>query len=128
MSIIALISHPERRRMQNEILRTADKSYTCRFMMILLLYSEKNLVEANKIIGAVSLSIGQWLKFINGANYVDNYRARRRQNGSFSQPPPQTHVKQMQVVLLLLALFSPQDFDYQKSQWSTELLAEQLPL
>lgn len=97
----------------------SDKGYARRLMTILLLHSGKTIVEANEITGAARSSIGRWLNWFteDGMETLASFPHKQTQR---------LPVWEMQAMLLLLIQFSPQDFDYQRSRWSTELLVDQV--
>ncbi len=119
MPILAPMSRAEKRRFHREIQRTKDKDYARRLIVILLLLDGKSIVEASQATGAARSSIGRWLNWYTDCG-LTGLRSLPRGR------PASLPVQQMCTMLMILVQFSPEDFGYQRSRWSTELFAKQL--
>lgn len=119
MAIIAPIDRAERRRIHKAIQRTPDKGFARRLMAMLLLAQGKTIVAVSDATGAARSSIGRWINWYTDGG-IDALKSQP------SGRPNSLPVEQMCAVLLILIHASPQDFGFQRSRWSTELLAFQL--
>ncbi|ENM3778519.1 IS630 family transposase [Vibrio cholerae] len=119
MAIIAPIDQAERRRIHKAIQHTADKGFARRLMAMLLLAQGQTIVAVSETIGAARSSIGRWINWYTDGG-IDALKSQP------SGRPCSLPVEQMCAILLVLIQASPQDFGFQRSRWSTELLAYQL--
>lgn len=119
MAIIAPIPRGERRRMKKAIQSTKDKNYARRLIALMQLHEGKTIVEVCRITGAARSSVGRWINWFTqgGLEALCSLPVGR---------PPRLPVREMCAMLTVLIQFTPQDFGYQRSRWSTELLTMQL--
>jgi len=115
MAILAPLCRAERRRMQKLIQTTQDKHFARRLIAILMLHQGQTITQVHDATGAARSSIGRWLGWYTdyGVEGLQSEKPGRR---------PVLPVKQLMLSLSLLIQLSPQEFGYQRSRWSTELL------
>ncbi len=116
MPIIAPISRDERRLMQKAIHKTHDKNYARRLTAMLMLHRGDRVSDVARTLCCARSSVGRWINWftqsgVEGLKSLPAGRARRW---------PFEHIC---TLLRELVKHSPDDFGYQRSRWSTELLA-----
>lgn len=116
MTIIAPISRDERRLMQKTIHKTQDKNHARRLTAMLMLSKGVSISETSRTLCCARSSIGRWINWFTlcGAEGLVSLRPGRERKWPFEQ---------ICRLLVLLVSHSPGDFGYQRSRWSTELLA-----
>lgn len=116
MPIIAPIPRSERRLMQKAIHQTRDKNHARRLTAMLMLHQGDRVSDVARTLCCARSSVGcciNWfmLSGVEGLKSLPAGRARRW---------PFEHIC---TLLRELIKRSPGDFGYQRSRWSTELLA-----
>src|SRR5471030_175115 len=115
MQSIAAIPRTERRLMQKTIHKTRDKDHARRLTAILMLHRGERVSYVARTLCCARSSIGRWI------NWLTLYGIE----GLKSLPPGRGRrwpFEQICELLLQLVKRSPEDFGYQRSRWSTELL------
>lgn len=116
MPIIAPISDAERSLMQKTIHKTDDKNHARRLTAMLMLHRGDTVSDVAKTLCCARSSLGRWV------NWFTLYGLE----GLKSLPPGRGRrwpFEQICALLRQLIKHSPCDFGYQRSRWSTELLA-----
>lgn len=116
MPIIAPIPRTERRMMQKTIHKTRDKNHARRLIAMLMLHRGDRVSDVARMHCCARSSIGRWINWftlsgVEGLRSLPAGRGRRW---------PYEHIC---ALLRLLIKHTPGDFGYQRSRWSTELLA-----
>ena len=113
MPIIAPIPRDEWRLMQKAIHKTRDKNHARRLTAILMLHRGDRVSDVARTFCCARSSVGCWITLsdVEGLTSLPVGRARRW---------PFEHIC---TLLRELIKHSPADFGYQRSRWSTELLA-----
>ncbi len=116
MTIIAPIPRDERRLMQKAIHKTRDKNYARRLTAMLLLHRGERVSAVARMLCCARSSVGRWINWftlygVDGLKSLPAGRSRRW---------PLEHICNL---LRQLIKHSPSAFGYQRSRWSTELLA-----
>ncbi len=116
MSIIASIPRTERRLMQKTIHNTRYKNHARRLTAMLMLHRGDRVSDVDRALCCALSSVGRWINWftlsgIEGLKSLPAGRARRW---------PFEHIC---TLLHELVKDSPGDFGYQRSRWSTEVLA-----
>lgn len=116
MPIIAPIPRDERRLIQKTIHKTRDKDHARRLTAMLILHRGDKVSDVAKTLCCARSSVGRWINWftiygIEGLKSLPSGRGRRW---------PFEHIC---ALLRQLIKHSPGDFGYQRSRWSTELLA-----
>ncbi|MEW5562632.1 IS630 family transposase [Enterobacter asburiae] len=116
MSIIAPIPRGERRLMKKAIHKTRDKNHARRLTAMLMLHRGERVSDVARTLCCARSSVGRWINWfthsgIEGLKSLPPGRSRRW---------PFEHIC---TLLRELIKHSPGDFGYQRSRWSTELLA-----
>ena len=116
MPIIAPIPDAERCLMQKTIHKTRDKNYARRLTAMLMLHRGEKVSDIARTLCCARSSLGRWINWFTlygpeGLKSLPAGRGRRR---------PFEHIC---VLLRQLIKHSPGNFGYQRSRWSTELLA-----
>ncbi|MCI4236928.1 IS630 family transposase [Dickeya dianthicola] len=116
MPIIAPIPRDERRLMQKTIHKTRDKDYSRRLTAMLMLHGGSRVSDVARILCCARSSVGRWINgfTLYGAQGLVSLRPGRERRWPFEQ---------ICALLVQLVRRSPGDFGYQRSRWSTELLA-----
>ncbi|MCE9785535.1 IS630 family transposase, partial [Shewanella algae] len=117
MAILAPLCRAERKRMQKLIQKTNDKHFARRLMAMLMLHQGLPVTQVQHITGAARSSIGRWLGWYTQCGI----------DGLKSEKPGRPTVLPINPILLCLSLLiqlCPEDFGYQRSRWSSELLAK----
>ncbi|BBW74555.1 hypothetical protein THOKLE011_08450 [Klebsiella michiganensis] len=116
MSIIAPIPRTERRLMQKTIHKTRDKNHARRLTTILMLHRGSRVSDVARTLCCARSSVGRWLNWFTlyGTERLISLRTGRERQWPFEQ---------ICALLVQLVSRSPADFGYQRSRWSTELLA-----
>lgn len=116
MPIIAPIPRDERRLMQKTIHKTRDKNHARRLMAILMLYRGDRVSDVARTLCCARSSVGRWINWftLSGIEGLKSLPAGRSRRWPFE------HIC---TLLRELIKHSPGDFGYQRSRWSTELLA-----
>ncbi|HCS3341151.1 TPA: IS630 family transposase, partial [Shigella flexneri] len=110
------MSRDERRLMQKAIHKTHDKNYARRLTAMLMLHRGDRVSDVARTLCCARSSVGRWINWftqsgVEGLKSLPAGRARRW---------PFEHIC---TLLRELVKHSPGDFGYQRSRWSTELLA-----
>ncbi len=113
MPIIAPIPRDERRLMQKAIYKTHDKNYAGRLTAMLMLHWGARVSDVARTLYCARSSVGRWINWftLSGVEGLESLRSRRW---------PFEHIC---TLLRELVKYSPGDFGYQRSRWSTEQLA-----
>lgn len=116
MPIIAPIPRGERRLMQKAIHKTRDKNHARRLTAMLMLHRGERVSDVARTLCCARSSVGRWINWfthsgIEGLKSLPAGRSRRW---------PFEHIC---TLLRELIKHSPGYFGYQRSRWSTELLA-----
>ena len=116
MPIIVPIPRTERRLMQKTIHKTKDKNHARRLTAMLMLHRGDTVSYVARTLCCARSSIGRWINWftlsgVEGLKSLPSGRGRRW---------PFEHIC---ALLRELVKYSPGDFGYQRSRWSTELLA-----
>ena len=116
MPIIAPIPRTERRLMQKTIHKTKDKNHARRLTAILMLHRGDTVCHVARTLCCARSSIGRWINWftLSGAEGLKSLPSGRGRRWPFE------HIC---ALLRELIKHSPGDFGYQRSRWSTELLA-----
>lgn len=116
MTILAPIPRDERRLMQKTIHKTRDKNHARRLTAMLMLSRGASVSEVSRTLCCARSSIGRWINWftLSGAEGLVSLRPGRERKWPFEL---------ICRLLVLLVIRSPGDFGYQRSRWSTELLA-----
>lgn len=116
MPIMAPISHDERRLRQKAIHKTHDKNYARRLTAMLMLHRGARVSEVARTLCCARSSVGRWINWftLSGVEGLKSLPAGRSRRWPFE------HIC---TLLRELIKHSPSDFGYQRSRWSTELLA-----
>ena len=116
MPIIAPIPRDERRLMQKAIHKTRDKNYARRLTAMLMLHRGERVSHVARTLCCARSSIGRWINWftLSGAEGLKSLPSGRGRRWPFE------HIC---ALLRELVKHSPGDFGYQRSRWSTELLA-----
>ncbi|ELY5272056.1 helix-turn-helix domain-containing protein, partial [Yersinia enterocolitica] len=116
MPIIAPIPRDERRLMQKAIHKTRDKNHARRLTAMLMLHRGDRVSHVARTLCCARSSIGRWINWftLSGADGLKSLPAGRSRRWPFE------HIC---TLLRELIKHSPGDFGYQRSRWSTELLA-----
>lgn len=116
MPIIAPIPRTERRLMQKTIHKTRDKNHARRLTAMLMLHRGSRVTDVARTLCCARSSVGRWINWFTlyGAEGLISLRPGRERRWPFEQ---------ICALLVQLVSRSPGDFGYQRSRWSTELLA-----
>jgi len=115
MPIIAPIHRNERRQMQKIIHKTRDKNYARRLIAMLMLHRGDTLTYVAKTLCAARSTVGRW---INWFTFSGIEGLRSLLSGRQKKWPVQAMLRALNVLIQ----YSPQDFGYLRSRWSTEIL------
>lgn len=117
MTIIAPIPRNERRLMQKTVQQTRDKHHAHRLLAAMrMLHRGYTVTEVSRILCCARSSVGRWINWftlygIEGLHSLSVGCSRRWPFGAIC------------ALLRELIKLIPGDFYYQRSRWSTELLA-----
>ena len=116
MPIIAPIPRSERRMMQKTIHRTRDKNHARRLIAKLMLHIGERVSVVARTLCCARSSVGRWINWFTlyGFEGLESLPSGRGRRWPFEQ---------ICALLKRLVERSPGDFGYQRSCWSTELLA-----
>ena len=116
MTIIAPIPRNERRLMQKSVQQTRDKHHARRLTEMLMLHRGYTVTEVSQILCCARSSVGCWINWFTlyGIEGLHSLSAGRSQRWPFEA---------ICALLRELIKLTPGDFGYQRSRWSTELLA-----
>jgi transposase len=114
--MLTLPDRAERRRLKKKLYKTKDKDHCRRLNAILLLSEHKSVTEVAKLLVAARSSINRWIHWYTDSG-IDGLESSTR--GRTAVLP----YLQIVGVLKTLLQLSPQDIGYQRSRWSTELMA-----
>ncbi|MGX8940495.1 IS630 family transposase [Symbiopectobacterium sp. Eva_TO] len=116
MSSIAPIPRNERRLMKKTLHKTRDKNHARRLTAILMLHRGERVSDVARMLCCARSSIGRWINWLTlyGIEGLKSLRPGRGRRWPFEQ---------ICALLIQLVKRSPHDFGYQRSRWSTELLA-----
>jgi len=116
MPIIAPIPRIERRLMQKTIHKTRDKNHARRLTAMLMLHRGDRVSDVARTLCCARSSVGRWINWftLSGVEGLKSLPAGR------SRRWPYEHIC---ALLRELVKRTPGDFGYQRSRWSTELLA-----
>lgn len=113
--ILTLPDRAERRRIEKKH-KTKDKDHCRRLNAILLLAEGRTVTSVSNILAAARSSINRWVHWYTECD-IDGL-----ENSTRGRAPVLPFV-QITAVLTALLELSPQDLGYQRSCWSTELMA-----
>ncbi len=116
MSIMVLIHHDERYLMQKAIHKTNDKNYARRLTAMLMLHRGASISEVVSTFCCVRSSVGRW----------NNWLTLSGVEGQKSLPAGRSRRWLLEYICTLLReriKLCSRDFGYQRSRWSTGLLA-----
>ncbi|AYA41052.1 IS630 family transposase [Xenorhabdus nematophila] len=119
MPIIASIPQDERHLMQKTIQKTRDKNHARRLIAMLMLHDGDSISQVAKTLACSRSSVGRWV------NWYTLYGIEGLQSLP-SGRPRQWPVESICLLLRQLISHSPEVFGYQRSRWSSELLAIQV--
>lgn len=116
MPIIAPIPRDERRLIQKTIHKTRDKDHARRLTAMLMLHRGDTVSDVARTLCCARSSLGRWINWFTlyGPEGLKSLPSGRGRCWPFE------HIC---ALLCQLIKHSPEDFDYQRSRWSTELLA-----
>lgn len=116
MPIIAPIPRDERRLMQKTIHKTRDKNHARRLIAMLMLHRGERVSVVARTLCCARSSVGRWINWFTsyGPEGLESLPAGRGRRWPFEQ---------ICALLKRLVERSPGDLGYQRSRWSTELLA-----
>lgn len=116
MPIIAPIPRTERRLMQKTVHKTRDKHHARRLIAMLMLHRGDRVSDVARTLCCAHSSVGRWINWFTlyGVEGLKSLSPGRQRKWPF---------KQICTLLVQLVSRSPGDFGYQRSRWSTELLA-----
>jgi transposase len=114
--MLPVLSRAERRRIEKVIHKTNDKEHARRLTAILMLHQGHTISTVHQLTAAARSSIQRWLGWYQECGITG---LESKQRGRFCSLPYQ----QIRLILELLIQFSPEDFGYQRSRWSSELFA-----
>ena len=114
--ILTLPNRSERRRIQKKMHKTRDKDECRRLNAILLLSSGRSVTEVSGLIAAARSSINRWVGWYPECG-IEGLESSTR---GCSRVLPFHQIGRM---LKLMLQLSPQELGYQRSRWSTELMA-----
>ncbi|MBS8180009.1 IS630 family transposase, partial [Klebsiella pneumoniae] len=117
--MLTLPDRAERRRIINLIHRTKDKEHCRRLNAILLLADGHSVSAVSRLTAAARSSINRWV------NWYTLYGLEGLESESRGRKPVLPFA-QIAGLLRLLVQLSPQELGYQRSRWSTELMALEL--
>jgi transposase len=114
--MLPVLSRPERKRIEKIIHKTQDKEHSRRLTAILMLHQGHSVSTVHQLTAAARSSIQRWLGWYQecGLSGLES-----KQRGRFCSLP----YPQIQLLLEMLLEFSPEDFGYHRSRWSSELFA-----
>jgi len=114
--ILTLPDRAERRRIAKKMHKTKDKDHCRRLNAILLLSQGYSVTTVSKLLAAARSSIGRWVNWYTECG-IDGLESSTR--GRAATLP----FLQIAAVLTTLLTLNPQSLGYQRSRWSTELMA-----
>lgn len=116
MPTIAPIPRTERRLMQKTIHKTRDKNHARRLTAMLMLHRGSRVTDVARTLCCARSSVGRWINWFTlyCAEGLISLRPGRERRWSFEQ---------ICALLVQVVCRSAGDFGYQRSRWSTELLA-----
>ena len=114
--MLTLPDRAERRRIIQKMHKTNDRDHCRRLNAILLLANGYNVTEVSRMMAAGRSSINRWIQWYTQCG-LEGLESMNR--GRVATLP----YEQIKVVLETLIQISPQDIGYQRSRWSTELMA-----
>lgn len=116
MPSISPIPDAERRLMQKTIHKTCDKNHVRRLTAMLMLHRGDKISDVAKTLCCARSSLGRWINWytLYGLEGLKSLPSGRGRHWPFE------HIC---ALLRQLIKHSPEDFGYQRSRWSTELLA-----
>ncbi|HDY8954128.1 TPA: helix-turn-helix domain-containing protein, partial [Klebsiella pneumoniae] len=116
MPIIAPKPRDERRLMQKAIHKTRDKNHARRLTAMLMLHRGERISDVARTLCCTRSFVGHWIGWftVSGVEGLKSLPAGRSRRWPFE------HIC---TLLRELIKHSPCDFGYQRSRWSTELLA-----
>ena len=117
--MLTLPDRAERRRIIHLIHRTKDKEHCRRLNAILLLADGHSVSAVSRLTAAARSSINRWV------NWYTLYGLEGLESEPRGRKPVLPFV-QIAGLLRLLVQLSPQELGYQRSRWSTELMALEL--
>jgi transposase len=102
--------------MKKTIHKTRDKNHARRLTAILMLHRGERVSDVARMLCCARSSIGRWINWLTlyGIEGLKSLRPGRGRRWPFEQ---------ICALLIQLVKRSPHDFGYQRSRWSTELLA-----
>ena len=116
MAILPPLCRAERKQLQKLIHKTKDKHSAGRLIAMLMLHQGLSITDVHHATGAARSSIGRWLGWYTESG-VDGLKSLPLGR------PASLPIDPILLCLSLLIQLCPQDFGYQRSRWSSELLA-----
>lgn len=116
MAILPPLCRAERKQLQKLIHKTKDKHFARRLIAMLMLHQGLSITDVHHATGAARSSIGRWLGWYTESG-VDGLKSLQLGR------PASLPIDPILLCLSLLIQLCPQDFGYQRSRWSSELLA-----
>lgn len=114
--ILTLPDRAERRRIAKKMHKTKDKDHCRRLNAILLLSQGHSVTTVSKLLAAARSSIGRWVNWYTDCG-IEGLESSTR--GRTATLP----FLQIAAVLTTLLTLNPQSLGYQRSRWSSELMA-----
>ena len=114
--MLPVLPRAERRRIEKIIHKTKDKEHARRLTAILMLHQGHTILSVHRLTAAARSSIQRWLSWYQECG-ISGLESKQR--GRFCSLP----YHQISLILEMLIQFSPEDFGYQRSRWSSELFA-----
>jgi transposase len=114
--ILTLPDRAERRRIIKKMHKTKDKDHYRRLNAILLLSEGQTVTAVSKQLAAARSSVGRWIDWYTECG-IEGLESSTRGRA------PTLPFVQIAAVLATLLKLNPQDLGYQRSRWSTELMA-----
>lgn len=116
MPIIAPIPRDERRLMQKAIHKTHDKNYARRLTAMLMMHRGCRVSDVARTLCCARSSVGRWINWFT----LSGVAGLKSLPAGCARRWPFEHIC---MLLRELVKHAPGDFGYQRSRWSSELLA-----
>lgn len=116
MPIIAPIPRDERRLMQKAIHKTHDKNYARRLTAMLMMHRGCRVSDVARTLCCARSSVGRWINWFT----LSGVAGLKSLPAGCARRWPFEHIC---MLLRELVKHDPGDFGYQRSRWSSELLA-----
>lgn len=117
MNRITSIDRPERRRLEKIVQRSKDKRFSRRANAVVLVHKGRSRAEVAKVLAAARSSVNRWCKWYeeDGIEGLKDLKPGK---------PPELPGDVISQILFFLVDCTPQELGYQRSRWSSELLAK----